>query len=58
MKSDNFSLAKIVNSYYPDMMDDELTDILHNPPWYLKMGQFLRHDIYRKLRLTHKHKKK
>ena len=57
MKSDDYSLAKIVNSYYPDLLDDALAATLHNPPWYLKLGQFLRHDIYRKLRLTHKHKR-
>ncbi|MBP5640788.1 MAG: hypothetical protein J6X55_15005 [Victivallales bacterium] len=57
MKSDDYSLAKIVNSYYPDLLDEELAATLHNPPWYLKLGQFLRHDIYRKLRLTHKHKR-
>ena len=54
-KSDNYSLAKIVESYYPDMMDDTLNGFLNHAPWYLKFARFLRHDVYRKLRLKHKH---
>ena len=54
-KSDNYSLAKIVESYYPDMMDETLKGFLRKAPWYLRLARFLRHDIYRKLRLKHKH---
>ena len=54
-KSDNYSLAKIVQSYYPDMMDETLNGFLEKAPWYLRLGRFLRHNIYRKMRLKHKH---
>ena len=49
-RADEFSLARIVESYYPDLIDDRLKALLENEPWYLKIGRFFRHRIYRRLR--------
>ena len=49
--ADNFSLAKIAGSYYPEMVKEEpLKSMLENVPWYLKLGSLLRHKVYRRIR--------
>lgn len=42
-KSDLFSLAKIVLSYYPDWEDEKLRAILENQPSFLKLARYARH---------------
>ena len=37
-QADEFSLARIVETYYPDMIDDRLQAMLDREPWYLKIG--------------------
>lgn len=52
--ADEFSLARIVESYYPDMIDDRLQAMLDREPWYLKIGRWFRHRVYRRLRGKHR----
>lgn len=57
-RSDNYSLARIVDSYYPELLDDELRKALDNVPWYLHLGRFLRQRIYGKyIKHHHAHSK-
>lgn len=49
-RADEYSLAKIVETYYPEMIEGRLKEALDNAPWYLKLGSFLRHRIYRRVR--------
>lgn len=49
-KADEFSLAKIVETYYPEMIEGRLKQALENAPWYLKLGSLLRHRVYRRVR--------
>jgi serine/threonine protein kinase len=47
-RADNFGVAKLQVSYYPDSLpEDEKRRILHKP-WYLAIGRFLRKRVYRK----------
>jgi len=48
--SDLFSLARIVMSFYPDLIDDDLNRAIEQAPWYLRLGRFFRQEIYRPLR--------
>lgn len=52
-QSDNFSLARIINSYYPELLDDEQRAALEKAPWYLRLARFYRQRIYRRLRGHH-----
>ncbi len=45
--SDLFSLASIIESFYPELLNRELRLHLQKPPWYLRLGRFLRHNVYR-----------
>ena len=49
-RADEFSLARIVESYYPDMIDKRLQALLDREPWYLKIGRWFRHHVYRFIR--------
>ena len=49
-RADEFSLARIVESYYPDMIDKRLQALLDREPWYLKIGRWFRHRVYRRIR--------
>lgn len=49
-RADEFSLARIVQSYYPDMIDNRLKELLEREPWYLKIARWFRHRIYRRVR--------
>jgi serine/threonine protein kinase len=46
-KSDLYSLASITESYYPELLDDELNHYLNKQPWFLRVGCFLRQRFYR-----------
>ena len=46
-RSDLFSLASITHTYYSNILDDELQYALEHPPWYLRLGRFLRRRLYR-----------
>lgn len=55
VNADRYALAKIISSVYPDLLDDDLTRLMHSPPWYIRLGSFYRHTIYRRLfRNSHK----
>lgn len=54
INSDNFSLAKITESFYPGLLDDDALHCFYNPPWYLRLGRFLRRNIYRRYIRTSK----
>ena len=54
--SDDFSLARVVGSYYPALLDEEQSRHLRNVPWYLRLGRFLRHEVYRRLRGHRQHR--
>jgi len=54
-KSDMFSLAKIVFSYYPDWQDEELKQAYERQPFFLKAARYARHYLYALLR--HKRRK-
>lgn len=45
--SDLLSLASIIESFYPGLVNQELQAHLQEPPWYLRLGRFLRHNVYR-----------
>jgi len=49
-RADVFSLARIMESFYPEMIDVRLAEALKKAPWYLRIGRFLRHRIYRRIR--------
>lgn len=55
-RSDDFSLARVVESYYPSLLDEEQSAHLRNVPWYLRLGRFLRHEVYRRLRGRRQHR--
>ncbi|MBR4124679.1 MAG: hypothetical protein IKR13_00615 [Victivallales bacterium] len=45
-KSDWYSLVKIINDYYPQILTDD--DRRHNQPsWLLRFGRYLRYHLYR-----------
>jgi predicted Ser/Thr protein kinase len=47
VKSDQYSLASITESYYPELINSQLQGFLTNLPWYLRLGRFLRQKFYR-----------
>ena len=47
-ESDLFALAKLIRSYYPDLLSEEEEQRLRNVPWYLQAGRFLRKRVYRR----------
>lgn len=46
-KSDLYSLASITESYYPELLDEELKQYLVRQPLLLRVGRFLRQKVYR-----------
>ncbi|MGI6356896.1 MAG: RIO1 family regulatory kinase/ATPase [Lentisphaeria bacterium] len=52
--SDNFSFAKITESFYPGLLSEQVLECYNNPPWYLRLGRYLRHNIYRRYLRTSK----
>ena len=50
VRSDLFSLSKIVFSYYPDWQDEELRAAYERQPLFLKLGRYARHYLYALLR--------
>jgi len=48
-KADDFAVAKILYTYYPDLLSPRERNRLENPPWYLRIGRFMRKRVYRKL---------
>lgn len=46
-KSDQYSLAAITESYYPELIDEKLRHFLLNVPWYLRLARFFRQRVYR-----------
>lgn len=46
-RSDLYSLAALVESYYPELLDAELQQHLVDLPWFLRLGRFLRQKFYR-----------
>lgn len=49
-RADEFSLARIIETFYPDEIKGRLKEAFENEPWYLKIGRYLRHKVYRPLR--------
>ena len=47
VKSDQYSLASITESYYPELLDSQLQRFLVDLPWYLRLGRFIRQKFYR-----------
>lgn len=49
---DLFTLARIKSEFYPDRLTDEERQRLASAPWYLRLGRFLKKNVYR-LRKPH-----
>lgn len=47
-RADDFSLAKLRASFYPDSLSSEETQRILAKPWYLRLGHFFRKQVYRK----------
>ncbi len=47
--SDLWSLASIIESFYPESLSPEMRFRLGKQPWYLRLGRFVRQKIYRKI---------
>ncbi len=47
-RTDLFAMAKIIAKFYPDMLSTRQTERLDSPPWYLRLGRFLRKNVYRR----------
>lgn len=47
-RADRFALAKMIRSYYPDVLNDDDERALRDIPWYLRLGRFLRKRVYRR----------
>jgi predicted Ser/Thr protein kinase len=45
-RADLFAVAKLIASYYPDLLTDAERDRLANLPWYLRAGRFIRKRVY------------
>lgn len=45
-RADLFALAKLIASYYPDLLTDTERHRLENIPWHLRLGRFIRKRIY------------
>ncbi len=54
INSDNFSFAKITESFYPGLLGEHVLQCYYNPPWYIRLGRFLRRNIYRRYLRTSK----
>jgi serine/threonine protein kinase len=48
MRIDHIAMAKIIAKFYPDMLSVEQSQSLRQPPWYLRIGRFLRANVYRR----------
>jgi tRNA A-37 threonylcarbamoyl transferase component Bud32 len=48
-KADDFATAKLTYTYYPNLLSQRERKRLEHPPWYLRVGRFLRKRVYRKL---------
>lgn len=49
-RSDDFSLAGMIRSYYPDWRHEWVDGLQAKAPWYLRLGRFLRQKVYRRMR--------
>ena len=47
-RADDFAVAKLQASFYPDSLSDEERQRILDKPWYLALGRFLRKRVYRK----------
>lgn len=47
-RADAFAVAKLIRSYYPDLLTAEEQRCLDEVPWYLALGRFFRRNIYRR----------
>ena len=45
-RADLFALAKLIASYYPDLLTEAERHRLENIPWHLRLGRFIRKRIY------------
>ncbi len=45
--ADEHALLKMFHSYHPQALSPEEQARLEHPPWFLRVGRFLRHDVYR-----------
>ena len=46
-RADLFALAKLIDSYYPDLLTDAERQALCHIPWYLRAGRAFRRHVYR-----------
>ncbi len=46
VESDNYSTAKLIGNYYPDMLTEEQVKALQ-PSWLLRLGRWMRQHLYR-----------
>ena len=46
-KVDDITVLKLQNYYLPWSLNPEESQLLANPPWYLRLGRFLRKKVYR-----------
>ncbi|MBQ6470913.1 MAG: hypothetical protein IJJ33_02935 [Victivallales bacterium] len=44
---DLHSLGKILQMTYPELVQGEIRECLEHPPWFVRLGHFYRHGIYR-----------
>ena len=47
-RTDLFAMAKIIAKFHPEMLSGPQTQRLGSPPWYLRLGRFLRKNVYRR----------
>ncbi|MGI5924344.1 MAG: phosphotransferase [Lentisphaeria bacterium] len=47
-RTDLFATAKVIAKFYPDMLSEQEIKRLASPPWYLRLGRFLRKNVYRR----------
>lgn len=47
-QADAYAVAKLMNSYYPDLLTDDERRCLERLPWHLRLGRFLRKRVYRR----------
>ncbi|MCH8334211.1 hypothetical protein IIC65_09785 [Candidatus Sumerlaeota bacterium] len=40
-------MARIKSEFYPDALTPREQDLIDHAPWYLKMGRFLKKNVYR-----------
>lgn len=53
-KIDRFNLARIKSELLPEAMTDADREILASQPWYLKVGRFLKKNVYRLKKKRHR----